>query len=221
MQECREMEEHISKLPPGILKLLSPRLAKKIAKLICTYDRYISFSFIFSSWRPLVDIFVYKAVFRSVLTRFVEKIDTKLVTDKLVSAIIVENLDSVPGLLELHVHSGRYVQSGLLADMIHHLKNLHIFKYPSDCTDEIIAALQRHCPHLTELDFAGSPKVTNASIQPLRGVRKLKFLNLERTRIDDEHYGLLLSELPNIANITFEHKEASILRHISWKDSIR
>jgi hypothetical protein len=33
---------------------------------------------------------------------------------------------------------------------------------------------------------------------------------LEGTEIDDEHYALLLSELPNIANIIFWRKEASI-----------
>jgi hypothetical protein len=38
---------------------------------------------------------------------------------------------------------------------------------------------------------------------------------LEGTEIDDECYGMLLSELPNIANITFRQNEASLLRHIA------
>jgi hypothetical protein len=66
---------------------------------------------------------------------------------------------------------------------------------------------------LTQLDVSFSYGVTNASVQPLRAARKLKFLNLDRTGID-EHYGLLLSELPNVANITIRRKKSSILLHI-------
>jgi hypothetical protein len=49
----------------------------------------------------------------------------------------------------------------------------------------------------------------------LRAARSLKVLNFPGTRIDDEHYVLLLSELPNIANIIFRRSGASILRHIA------
>jgi hypothetical protein len=213
-RECREMEEEISKLPPWILKLLSPTLAKKFVKLICTYD----YDFRCSEpqvWAAQRHVSLYKAVFRSVLTRFVEKFDTSLVKDKLVQVLMVENLKFVPGLLDLYLYPYVDDQSRRLTDMIHHLQNLRIFTYRSYCTDEIIAELQRHCPHLTKLDFAYSRKVTNASVEPLREARKLKFLNLTETQIDDEHYGLLLSELPNIANITFLENEASLLRHIS------
>jgi hypothetical protein len=90
-----------------------------------------------------------------------------------------------------------------------------IFTYRCLCTDEIIAQLQQYCPHLTELDVFYSREVTNASVQPLQtAARELKFLNLYGTRIDDEHYGLLLSELPNAANITIRGKGTSILHHI-------
>jgi hypothetical protein len=67
---------------------------------------------------------------------------------------------------------------------------------------------------LTELDFAQSREVTNASVQHLRGARKLKFLHLGGTRIDYEPYAMILSELRNIANITFQQDEASLLSDI-------
>jgi hypothetical protein len=70
-----------------------------------------------------------------------------------------------------------------------------------------------------ELDVTNSLKVTNASVQPLIEARKLRFLMVGKTRIDDEHYALILSELPNIALIiflpSFQHKQNSILRHIA------
>jgi hypothetical protein len=68
---------------------------------------------------------------------------------------------------------------------------------------------------LTELDVNHSLEVTNVSVQPLRNARKLQFLNLEGAKIDDEHYAMILSELPNIANITFRQDESSLLRHIA------
>jgi hypothetical protein len=126
----------------------------------------------------------------------------------------VQNLDSVPGLLELYLGEWYCNRSRLLAGIVH-LENLQIFKYRTYCTDEIIAQLQQYCPHLTELDVTYSRKVTNASVEPLRAARKLKLLDLFETEIDDEHYGLLLSELPNVANITIWGKETSILRHIA------
>jgi hypothetical protein len=45
----------------------------------------------------------------------------------------------------------------------------------------------------------------------LRAARNLKFLELYDTVIDDEHYGLLLSALPNVANIRVKQNTASIL----------
>jgi hypothetical protein len=214
MRECRQMEDELSKLPPAILKWLSPRLAKKFAKLICAHGYgYANYSW---PWAIEEKLKVFKAVFRSVLTRYVEKLGTRDIPEDFVHDVIEENLDAFPGLLELYLHCRCSGHSRLLAGMAD-LKNLQIFTYIDHCNDNIIAQLQRHCPHLTELDVTNSMEVTNASVQPLTEVRKLKFLDLYGTQIDDEHYGMILSELPNITNITFRQDEASILRHIAVK----
>jgi hypothetical protein len=60
-----------------------------------------------------------------------------------------------------------------------------------------------------------SKEVTNASVRHLMELRGLKFLDLCGTRIDDEQYGLILSELPNIANIKIPFKRDFISRHIT------
>jgi hypothetical protein len=205
IEECRQMEEEISNLSPGILKLLSPRLAKKFAKLICTH--HCNFLCFFG---PRGHFSLCKAMFRSVLNRFIEKFDIRFQT----TDIMLENLDSVPGLLQLRLHPCHCDEAVILKGM-QHLKNLQIFKFLSDCTDEIIEELQRHCPHLTVLDIEASILVTNASVQPLRKARKLQFLNLYETSIDDEHYGLLLSELPSIGNVISDQDVGSLLRHIA------
>jgi hypothetical protein len=74
MEGCRQMEEEISKLPPGILKLLSPRLANEFAKLIRIRDCMFR-CFPHDSLGLRSHYSVCKAMFRSVLSRFIEKFD--------------------------------------------------------------------------------------------------------------------------------------------------
>jgi hypothetical protein len=216
MEECREMKEEISTLPPKILKLLSPSLAKIFAIVICT-DGYLNDCLLNKPWVGGTHVNLCKTVFHSVLTRYTEKLSTRTISVEYVRDLMVENLNSVPGLLKLYINKNHFDRPGLLPDMIRHLKNLQIFKYHRYCTDRIIAQLQRHCPHLTKLDVAHSREVTNASVKPLREAKKLQVLNLEGTQIDYEHYGLLLSELPKITNIIFWLNGDLVLRHIPVK----
>jgi hypothetical protein len=67
--ECRAIEGEISKLPPGTLKLLSPQLAKKFAKLIRTYG-YPAYCLRNRSKEEVTQINLCKTVCRSVLTRY-------------------------------------------------------------------------------------------------------------------------------------------------------
>jgi hypothetical protein len=201
------MEDEIRNFPPGILKLLSPPLANAFANLICTYgyrtERLKSLPLLAGELSCIC-----KTVFRSVLTRYIEKLSSCCGSQKCVQDILVQILDSVPGLLELSVNTyflGNH--SDLLAGMIRHLKNLQIFKCRWSCTDEIIKQLQRHCPHLRQLDVASSREVTNSSVQYLIKARELQFLNLEGTEIDDEHYAMIISELLDIADITIPAQE--------------
>jgi hypothetical protein len=212
--ECRVMQIEISNIPPGILKLLSPRLAKKFLKLIGTWCSGSLYSSAVLYGDSRARNILFKAVFRSFVTRYVQKLEIRCISKRFVLDVILENLGSVPGLLELYLDTLKTDSSSLLAGLVH-LENLQIFTYRTNCTDEIIAQLQQYCPLLTELDVSYSRGVTNASVQPLRAARKLKFLDIYKTRIDDEHYGLLLSELPNVANITIRRKETSILGHIA------
>jgi hypothetical protein len=77
----------------------------------------------------------------------------------------------------------------------------------------VISQLQLNCPHLTEVDVSFSVNVTNASAPHLIQFTELKFLNVERTGIDDDNYWFIISKLPNIANINFGGEKAPILFH--------
>jgi hypothetical protein len=105
--------------------------------------------------------------------------------------------------------------------MIHHLTHLQVFTYRIYCTDDVIEQLGLNCSHLKKVDVHRSDGVTNASVEHLLQLRELQFLDLARTRIDSQHYALLLSELPQIKNIAFSYEEGNILHYISVENRDR
>jgi hypothetical protein len=79
----------------------------------------------------------------------------------------------------------------------------------------VIEQLSLNCHHIKEIDILGSRGVTNASARHLLRLKKLGFLDLSGTKIDYEHYGLLLSELPIIKNIKSWSTGENILDHVA------
>jgi hypothetical protein len=214
--ECREMQDEISTLPPGVLRVLSPRLAKEFVKSLSrsSFPIVATRGKIYTSGDKVSSACT--VVFRSVLNRYIQRLEPDTLSDKFGLLLLFDNLDSVPQLVELSLDPMvMFGYSELLASMVHHLTNLQILKYPSYCTDKIILQLRLHCPNLTYVDFNMSRNVTNSSVEHLLELKKLKILKLEGTRIDVEHYGLLLSNLPQIANVSFLKVGDAILAHIT------
>jgi hypothetical protein len=131
--------------------------------------------------------------------------------------LIHQALDSVPGWRILLLRSFRRIthNSDQVARMICHLRHLQIFHYEFACTDEVVEQLGLQCRHLKGICLYGSSSVTNASTEHLLRLKKIEFLDLEETEIGNEHYGLLLSELPIIENIQFWSTHGSILDHVA------
>jgi hypothetical protein len=100
-----------------------------------------------------------------------------------------------------HVHPSLEVLAGI--------------EYDRYCTDEVVMQLGLNCPELTKVSFLSSNGVTNDCVPHLLRLSKLQFLNLRGTQIDCTHYGLLLIELPNIADIRFANKRVDVLRNIT------
>jgi hypothetical protein len=213
--ECREMEEEISILPPDLLRVLSPRLAAEYVECL-SGSQLTTTSNVEQDWRGAIHWTACKVIFRSVLNRFIQSFDTDTMSNFFGRIIILENLDSVPHLLELDMEgSCTFDRLELLPSMIHHLTNLRTFKCPYYCNDEIILQLRLHCPNLTHVDFACSLAVTNTSAEHLMELKKLKFLDLRVTRIDVKHYGLILSHLPHIGNVCYNVYVHDVLAHIT------
>jgi hypothetical protein len=152
------------------------------------------------------------AMFRSVLTPYVYKYDDEIMWDSFTQNLVVQTLDSVPGLRTLYLPYAAHInQSAHLARMIRHLKQLQVFAYRFGYTDEIIEQLALHCPHLKKISFSGSRRLNSDSIHHLLQLKELQFVYVDRTQIADKYYGLLLSKLPQIRNIKFMPKERNIL----------
>jgi hypothetical protein len=146
-----------------------------------------------------------------VLTPYLYEYDDGTVEFYLTENLVVQTLDSVPGLrtLRLETHESRVVER-----MLPHLTNLEVFSYKWNCTDEVIKQLGLHCHNLKEMYLSGCSRVTKASVQHLLRLRKLEILELDGTKIDNGHYCLLLSEL-QIRNIRFSPPHENILHHVA------
>jgi hypothetical protein len=162
-----ETFQQLTTFGPAILELLAPRLTKKFVKII---HKYVKLALQVNDiiWDAEEHISLCSTVFRTVLTRGVQKFDIFFTSAEFLRIIIVETLDSVPELLEFSKKPVNEDQSALLASKIHYLRTLQIFKYPFHCTNEIILQLRLNCLHLNVVEISHSKEVTNASAQPLR-----------------------------------------------------
>jgi hypothetical protein len=216
LAECRQIERNLSEFPCFMIEMMSPQLTRNFAELIWGYssDYRREYNGKFDNEETHKSVCI--AMFRSVLTRYVYKYDTNMTW----YSTIVPTLDSVPGLriLRFILSRGKH-HPAQLSRMMCHLGHLQKFTYQYSCTDEVIEQLALHCSRLKELDLYRSSCVTNCSIQHLLQLRELEFLNLNVTEIDEKHYGMLLSELPQIKDISFRTKMGEdILDHVAEKD---
>jgi hypothetical protein len=204
MSECWQIETILSELPYGIIEIISPQLLRKFTDMICDYNKRTSHSK-HRGWNKKDHKAVCKAMFCSVLTPCVYNYDDEITSEAFPRALVIETLECVPGLRRLHLpHTYQGDRLAPLEGMICHLRHLQIFTYESHCTDKVVEQLALHCTHLVKVSLRCSSRVTNSSVQYLLQLRKLEFLNLSGTSIDEEHYRLLFSELPQIKNIEYE-----------------
>jgi hypothetical protein len=215
MPEIEQIKQILSEVPQLIQKMICTRLASNFAKSITENTRRMEKYFDSTNLRLERHHELCLAMFRSVLTCNLEEYETDTSEDYFRGQLVVETLDSVPGLKKLRVSQVCDIQNHQVAMSIHHLKKLRVFEYDTYCTDEVVMQLGRNCPGLTEVSFSGSNGVTNDCVPHLLLLRKLKFLDLRGTQIDSIHYALLLSQLPNIADIRFASNQDDVLRHIT------
>jgi hypothetical protein len=219
-RESREIQRSLSELPCSLQEMMSPQLTRKFADLITKYDstvRKLNLRF----WKKAKHDSLCLAMFRSVLTPYIYEYDNKIISDNFTEDLVIRTLVRVPALRTLrlpYVYARHRYKPALQAGMIHHLKHLQEFTYERYCTDEVIEQLAMNCSHLKKVSLYRSPGVTNAAVPRLLQLRELQFLDLVDTRIDTKHYGLLLSQLPQIKNMEFHYNDENIFDYIAVKN---
>ncbi|XP_023712936.1 uncharacterized protein LOC111867373 [Cryptotermes secundus] len=215
LSQCEKLREVLLEVTKSVLNQFIPKLAGTFLDIITNYDdslRALQPRF----WDEDRHNIVSAAILRSVLNYTTEYYDTHAINSSFAQSLVIQTLDSVPGLLDFNLDTGTQIQnSSLLASKIHHLKLLRTFRYFYDCTDEVIEQLRLHCPQLRKINVTGSYGVTDASVRHLMQLRELRSVRVCHTSISEEHYGLLLPELPHIKDITFWKPESNLLDHIA------
>jgi hypothetical protein len=150
-------------------------------------------------------------MFRSVLTPYLYEYHDGTVEFYLTENLVVQTLDSVPGLRTLRLET---LESLVVERMLPHLTHLQVFSYHYNCTDEVIEKLGLHCHNLKEFYSRHSHHVTNASVRHLLRLKKLEIVDFAGTQINNNHYWLLLLELP-IRSIEINPYYTNILHHVA------
>ncbi|PSN37531.1 hypothetical protein C0J52_14899 [Blattella germanica] len=99
----------------------------------------------------------------------------------------------------------------LIMSAMQHLPRLKTFRFPCNCTDNIIFAVTRHCQHLERLNFHSS-KVTDASIDNIVTLKNLVELNILRTSISLDACVLMLNTLAD-KNVQLKSFGCSTVSH--------
>jgi hypothetical protein len=216
MEEIEQINQTLSEVPPYIQVIICPQLAYIFACRIMSHrDKMVLRLDPVIMGKEGYDQFCV-AMFRSVLTPHLKQYKPLTMSNCYKQNLVVQTLNIVPGLTSLCLPIvGHRDRCGELATSIRHLKFLKVFSYMGHCTDEVARQLGLNCPHLTDVSFFLSYKVTNGCVPHLLRLSKLQYLNLQGTQVDNTHYGLLLSQLPDIADIRFRTRADDILDHIN------
>lgn len=209
-------------MPYRLLEEMSPQLTRKFARKIKDYDCEVN-ELRGMSFDEEEHNIVCTAMFRSVLTQYVYQYQNKIMRDTFTRDLVVQTLDSVPGLRSLYFPSETHIKlSAQLSQMIHHLRQPQVFTFIRGCTDELVEQLALNCSHLKKLSLPFSRSVRDASVEQLMKLEELEFLDLSRTEISYKQYGTLLSNLKEIKNIAFQQSQGDVLHHVAPKriDSI-
>jgi hypothetical protein len=161
---------------------------------------------------------LYVAMFRCVLALCLYEYEPEVTSKAFTQDLVLQTLSSVPGLRRLCLPvENHIIRSEQVATSMHHLKDLEVFIYMYHCTDQVVIQLGLNCTNLTEVNFHHSFMVTNNCVPHLLRLSNLQYLYLEGTSVDTKHYGMLLSQLPKIADLRIPRPSDDILKHITLK----
>jgi hypothetical protein len=214
-EECLTVKEFLTTLPIYILDDLLPLVVSDFVKeLSSRVERERGFER-FTRRDIQMDNAVCRNLLTSVLFSSTKRLNVRI-TNSFEQSLVIQTLNSTPNLTKLVFNTGEeFDNSSLLASNIHHLTQLVSFTYTYRCTDRVVQQLTLHCRKLEEIDVSNSAAVTNASVEHLKKIKDLSYVSVMRTSVTTESYGLLISELPKLANINWSSPICNVLNSIS------
>jgi hypothetical protein len=214
--EIQEIKRILSEVAPLIQIMICPKLASSFANNIFLQYQRIENEIGPGSMVQERHDDLCVAMLRSVLTPCLYEYQPDIMSDPFTRNLVFQSLDSVPGLRKLSFSREVGInRSAQLATFIPHLKELQVFHYADDCSDEVVRQLGLNCPNLTDVSFLNCFRVTNNCVPHLLRLSNLQLLCIDGTQIDSLHYGQLLSGLPKISNVKFIDREDDLLSHIA------
>jgi hypothetical protein len=209
--ECRTMNEFLTTLPLNILDDLNPLVVSDfVEELSSNYKSDSGFEGIDEELHNLACTNMLESVLLPSTTRF-----NKRIWSSSEQKLIIQTFNSTPNLTHLIFDSATDSDNSvLLASNIHHLTQLVSFTYKYQCTDQVVEQLALHCRILEEIDVSCSTAVTNASVDHLLQLNNLSDVNLLWTSVASESYALLISVLPEIANIKWSLPICNVLNGV-------
>ncbi|CAG0889187.1 unnamed protein product [Darwinula stevensoni] len=141
---------------------------------------------------------------------------------KLMRDAVIHRLNALQSLevLDLGSGSGGWLTISLTTFVVNglqHMPNLVSFTLNSDCSDDVLRSLGKHCPKLRHLDVYGSQHVTDQGLAWIIFCKELRSINLFRTSVEVPGLALLLKELKYLQTLYRCNELGQVLEYMTGK----
>jgi hypothetical protein len=197
-QICNDLQDLVcSMVVPTVANELTAESLKVLSMLVCSTRGLIFKPWCESVMQSLVTSIIHPAVTHLKLTYVLYNIAPMafVTLDTLTSLQVLElsfvsdisDLRMLIGVLDEHLEQ-------LVVAALRSLVNLKTFRFPCNCTDNIVMSVGCSCRHLKCVDFCCS-KVTDMSVESILDLQYLLEVNLCRTSISEDGCTILLKRL--------------------------
>jgi hypothetical protein len=213
-EECMHTRER-SPLQGELDAESAERAAAEILSLIENFYK-TSFNFHHTLDEKLSIICVCRSILQALLPPGLTRWDISCVNSDFMKELMVLSFSDLASIKCLKVDTEAFsTSSWLLLNNIRLLRELQELTFPTGCYRQILAEVGTYCPKIKMLDINSSKCVDDASIIHLLKLKDLLYLNIDDTSISAKAYGNVLSELPNVQNISWSTPADDVLENVT------
>jgi hypothetical protein len=170
-----------------------------------------SFHILHTSDDTISLICVCRSILQALLPPGLTRWDMTCVNSDFMKELMVLSFPSVPSIKCLKADTEAFSTcSWLLLNNIQLLTDLQEFIFPTGCYRQILAELATYWQRITMLDIRSSRNVDDGSVVQLLKLKNLVYLNIVDTSITANAYVSVLSELPEVENISWTSRSKPV-----------